>query len=99
MYKSIIDLAQEHPDINITVKAGELLEMVEYCINSTRKNLEQIIQDENQEKYLSPKKAAELLEINPTTLWRHNKSGYLKHVEIGGKRRYRLSDIKKILNA
>jgi excisionase family DNA binding protein len=94
---NLIDLAKQCPDVNITVKAGELLEMVEYCVSLTQTNLEQMITDASTEKYLSTGKAAELLEVDKSTLWRWNKEGYLKHISIGGSRRYRMSDIKKIL--
>jgi predicted site-specific integrase-resolvase len=59
--------------------------------------MEQLIQDSNQETYISPKKCAEILDCDLSTLWRWKKSGYLAPVEIGGKRRYKMSDIKKIL--
>ena len=37
--------------------------------------------------------------IDASTLWRWRKRGYLVPVSIGGKRRYRLSEIKKILGS
>lgn len=96
-YNNIAELAGTCPEINVTIKLGELISGIEYCVNSTRSNLEQILQDESQEKYLSPQKTAELLECAASTLWRWNKSNYLKPILLGGKRRYRMSDIKKIL--
>lgn len=96
-YNNIAELAKTCPDLNITVKLGELIEAVEHCVTTTRSSLEQLIQDEAQEKYLSIEKTCELLEINKSTAWRWNKSNYLKPIEIGGKRRYRMSDIKRIL--
>jgi predicted site-specific integrase-resolvase len=35
--------------------------------------------------------------VDLSTLHRWHKSSYLTHIEIGGKRRYRMSDVKKIL--
>lgn len=67
-------------------------------MNKTRKELEQQITDSNTETYPSPKKVCEILDIDLSTLWRWNKRGYLCHIEIGGKRRYRMSDVKAILN-
>lgn len=96
-YNNIAELSKTCPELTINVKLGELIEAVEFCVNSTRSNLEQIIQDEAMEKYLSPKKTAELLDVTPSTLWRYGKRDYLNAIEIGGKRRYRLSDINKIL--
>ena len=96
-YKNIAQLAQSCPELTVNVKLGELIEAVEHCVNSTRSNLEEIIQDEAQEKYLTPKKTAEMLDCNLSTLWRHDKKGYLKPVHFGAKKRYKLSEIKKIM--
>ncbi|MDR1373173.1 MAG: helix-turn-helix domain-containing protein [Dysgonamonadaceae bacterium] len=96
---NLIEIAKQCPDINITVKAGDLLEMVEYCVSTAKKSLEQTIQDEAAETYPSRQKVAEMLNVDLSTLWRWNKDGYLKTVEIGGKRRYRMSDVKKILTS
>lgn len=91
------EISKECPDINITIKAGELVEAINYCINETRKELEQQITDANTETYPSPAQVAKILDVDKSTLWRWNKQGYLKNIEIGGKRRYRMSDVKQIL--
>ena len=41
--------------------------------------------------------ASKLLHVSKMTLYRWDKSGILKKVEIGGKRRYRKSDIERIV--
>ncbi len=42
--------------------------------------------------------AAEMLHVHSTTLWSWNKSGYLKHYKIGGRRLvYRYSDVLSLL--
>jgi hypothetical protein len=97
MYNNILELAKANPGINITISLGELIEAVEYCVNTSRKSLEQIISEEQAEKYISIDKTAELLDVDKSTLWRWSKSSYLIPLSIGGKRRYRLSDINKIL--
>ena len=96
-YNNIAELAKTCPELTINVKLGELIEAVEHCVNSTRSSLEQIIQDEASEKYLSIDKVVELLEVDKSTLWRWQKRNYLTPIQIGGKRRYRKSDIDKIL--
>ncbi|KAA6329747.1 hypothetical protein EZS27_021468 [termite gut metagenome] len=97
-YSPLIELAKQCPDVNITFKAGELIEVIDYCINKTRKELEQLINDANTETYPSADKTAKILDVNRSTLWRWQKRGYLVPIEIGGKRRYKMSDINKILN-
>jgi transcriptional regulator with PAS, ATPase and Fis domain len=94
----LIKLTKECPSLNITVQAGELLEMVEYCVQTTRKELERQITDANTETYPSPDQVAKILDVDKSTLWRWRKHGYLTPLEVGGKRRYRMSDVKKILD-
>lgn len=49
------------------------------------------------EKLLSPKQVTELLDVDNSTLWRWRQSGYLLPIKVGGKIRYKLSVIEKIL--
>ena len=57
----------------------------------------QLITDANTETYPSAKKVAEMLDVDKSTLWRWAKVGYLVPINVGGKRRYRMSDVKRIL--
>lgn len=94
---NIIKLVQEYPNVTLSVTGGELIEAVNYCVQATRKELEQQITDANTETYPSRQKVAEIFDVDLSTLHRWAKSGYLVPVSIGGKRRYRMSDVKKIL--
>lgn len=49
------------------------------------------------ERLITPEQAADTLKISKVTLWRWEKSGYLIPISIGGKKRYRNSDIAKII--
>lgn len=49
------------------------------------------------ERLITPEQAADTLKVSKVTLWRWEKSGYLIPVSIGGKKRYRNSDIAKII--
>ncbi|MDL2322760.1 helix-turn-helix domain-containing protein [Bacteroidales bacterium OttesenSCG-928-A17] len=91
-------LFKEHPDLNITVKTGELMEMVEYAVRLSRQELEQQVADAKSETYLTRDEASKMLSVDKSTLWRWNKQSYLTHVEVGGKRLYRMSDVKQILD-
>jgi excisionase family DNA binding protein len=57
---------------------------------------EQYEKTEPEEQYLSRKETAEMLNVTMTTLWRWQGEGYLQHIPVGGKRRYRLSEVQKI---
>jgi excisionase family DNA binding protein len=94
---NLYDLLQSNSGINVTINAGQLIEAIDYCVNKTRKELEQQITDANTETYPSVEQTAKILDVDKSTLWRWAKSGYLTPIEVGGKRRYRMSDIKKIL--
>ena len=97
MNLNTLDLIRSCPEINITVKAGELLEMAEYLVKLTRKELEQQITDANTETYPSSEQVAKILDVDKTTLWRWANRGVLMPIKIGGKNRYKMSDIKQIL--
>lgn len=94
---NIIALAKECPEISVTLKIGELVEVVDYCVDKTRKELEQIITDSNTETYPTIEQVARILSVDKSTLWRWSKQGYLMPIEIGGKRRYKMSEVKRIL--
>lgn len=53
---------------------------------------------EKEELLLTTSQVANKLQCDPSTLWRWAKVGYLVPIRVGQKKRYRLSDINKILN-
>jgi len=89
----ILDYIKSDANISITIPFKDLQEFVNYTINATRKELEKFIIDEKSEVYLTPQQVSEMLGVNLSTLFRWNKRGYLVPLEIGGKRKYRKSDI------
>jgi len=91
----ILNFIQNNPNVNITMQAGQWLEVVDYAVAKTKAEYEKKKQPE---QFRKPKETAEQLGCDLSTLWRWNKSNYLKPIEIGGKRRYRQSDIDRILN-
>ena len=93
----LISLVKQCPDVTLSLKAGELIEAINYCVLTTRKELEQQITDANTETYPSPDQVAKILDVDKSTLWRWRKQGYLIPIEVGGKRRYRMIDVRRIL--
>lgn len=85
---------------NITVSVGieELREFHREVIEDTRKELELIVLSDKMETYPTPRQVSEMLNVDLTTLWRWNNKGYLKTIEFGGGRRYRMSEVKKLMN-
>lgn len=85
-------------NIMLAVSLEDLRQFHSEVIADTRKELEAQIVEDKQERYLSIKQVCEMLSIDPSSLWRWKKKGYLTPAEVGGRRRYKLSDIRKILN-
>ena len=50
-----------------------------------------------EEEFLTIEQAANILSVDRSTLWHWDKEGYLKKIHIGGKPRYKKSDIDRIL--
>ncbi len=98
MEANLIALAKACPDVTISIKIGDLIEANEALVAQTKEQLEQIINDQSVETYPSREKVAELLDVDKSTLWRWAKRGLFVPIEVGGKRRYRMSDVRRMLN-
>jgi hypothetical protein len=97
MSKNItLEIAEEYPNITYSIKAGELLEMFRCVVSEVVSQAEQRRQTQP-EQYLTRKQTAEMLDVDLSTLWRWNNENYLCPIEIGGKRKYKLSEVNKIL--
>ena len=53
--------------------------------------------EKKEEKYLTPDVVADMVGVSKNTLWRWEKEKYLIPFKIGRKSRYKLSDVKSIL--
>ncbi|MDR0940120.1 MAG: helix-turn-helix domain-containing protein [Mediterranea sp.] len=92
--KDIID----SPKMAITVTTSDLKEMVRYFLDEAHKQFEQeLLSAQKGEVYLITKEVVATLKVDRTTLWRWANTGYLVPIELGGKRRYRSSDIEKLM--
>lgn len=98
MILNLNQILESGSNVSITLNAKDLQEAINYTISSTRKEFEKLITDNSKDDaYLSRKQVSEMLNVNLSTLNRWRKNGYLKPVEIGGKRRYHKSVIKDML--
>ena len=91
-------MAKACPNAIISVKIGDLIEANEALVAKTKEQLEQIITDQTAETYPSREKVAEILDVDLSTLWRWAKRGLLVPISIGGRRRYKMSDVRRLLN-
>ena len=96
-YSNLVQVAKQCPDLVVSIKLGELVEANTLLIAETKRELEQTIADQKAETYPSREKVMEILGVSSATLWRWQKLGYLVPLHVGGKRRYRMSEVKSIL--
>lgn len=92
---NLFKLANECPGLIIQASAADLVKMGNEITNRILVD----IQDKptNTPELLTCKQVAEKLSVDPSTLWRWDKKGYLKSIIVGGLRRYRTKDINEIL--
>jgi excisionase family DNA binding protein len=92
----LYDLLNESPNIKIEISLANLIEAVDYAVKLSIAEVDRQRQAQP-EQYLTRKQTAEMLDVDLSTIWRWHKENYLCAVKVGGKRRYRMSDVKKIL--
>lgn len=93
----IIRLAQEAPGTIIAVPVEDLVNANNRLIRQVREDLERAIETKRETAYLTREQVLAKLNVDPSTLWRWKKRGYLVPVKVGGENRYRSTDIDKIL--
>jgi hypothetical protein len=95
---SITEILKNNPEIadilTINVKASDLKEFAELCVNKGR---QENPEPTSPEVYLTPAQFSEALQVSLVTLWSWDKKGITKPLRIGNAKRYRRSDLEKIL--
>lgn len=94
----ITSLLAHGASVTVAISLEDLRQFCQGVVAEAKRELEAEIAEDKGERYLSIKQACELLGVDPCTLWRWKKRGYLVPAEVGGKRRYRLSEIRRMLN-
>ena len=92
---NIIDLARTYPDVNLTIRAGDLADFGKNLIDIMRKT--EMVRSTD-EHLLSLEQVSNMLQVSDTTLWRMEQDGRLHSVLVRGQKRYRFSEIMKIIN-
>lgn len=87
------ELIRNSAGITINVKPEDLINLIDVAVERAKNEFE----TKERETYLTVEKAGEMLGVSRVTLWRWGKDNYLNPIEVGGKRRYRLSDVNQIL--
>lgn len=79
--------------ISYILSKSELEEVLQRIIDET---IEKHFSKEKEDRLLSINQVCAMLNVEKTTLWRWHKEGYLKKIYIGGKPRYKESDVNRI---
>jgi len=96
--EAILNLLTSESNLNITIKRSDLMDFGKFLINQAKTELETEVIAQQNETYKTRLETCDFLKVDQSTLWRYAKRGYLMPVEVGGKRMYRMSDLKRILN-
>lgn len=95
---NISEILKSNPELaenlTINVNASDLKDIVKLCIEEGKHEKPEPI---NREEYLTPAQLAEALQVSLVTLWSWDKKGITRPLRIGNAKRYRRSDLEKIL--
>jgi len=96
--KDLISIIEKsNTSIKLEVSGSDLLEFSNDLINRAKNELSTEIAEARKEQYLTREEVKQICGVCNATLWHWNKKGYLKTIKIGSKVRYRMSDVRKIL--
>ena len=90
-------IQQEKANIKLEMSGEDLLVFSNDLINRAKSELSVEIAEARKERYLTRQEVKEICGVCDATLWHWNKKGYLKTIKIGSKVRYRMSDVRQIL--
>ena len=94
---NIYELAQTFPNISVTIKLSELIEFGKLLIAETKREFEQQIKEQNTETYPTRGEVMMIFVGSTSTLWHYKKKGWLKPLDVGGRVKYRMSDVKRFM--
>lgn len=94
---NLSELTESGANISVTVTAKDLKQFAEQLVHSAKCQLERAVIDGSMETLMTIEQTAQKFGVTKMTLHRWAKSKYLVPIEVGGEKRYRLSDINKII--
>ncbi len=94
----ILDLLKSDSNFNITINKSDLFDFAKFMISETKSELEAEVIAAKAETYLTRLETCDFLKVDQSTLFRWSRRDYLKPIEFAGRRLYRMSDLKRILN-
>lgn len=94
----IMDIADKHPNTILQISAGDLCDFAHQLIHSAMEITRLQSKKAAANELLTIDEVVAILKVSKMTLWRWDKNGQLRKVDIGGVPRYRRSDIENLLN-
>lgn len=91
---NINELINTDANISVVVSVADLKEFA-LCVVTEAMAAKEA--EKKEEKYLTPDEVAEMMGVCTNTLWRWNTQKYLCPVKVGRKSRYKLSDVKRVM--
>ena len=83
----------ENPTINYVLNKEDLEVVLQSIVKTA---IETHFEKPKEEKLLTIAQVCKLLDVDKSTLWHWDKEGYLKKIHIGGKPRYKESEVMAI---
>lgn len=93
----IMGLAEKRPNTILQITAGDLCDFAHQLALSVIDIVRSQNKNDSENELLTIEEVEAILKVSKMTLWRWNKSGQLKRIDIGGVPRYRRSDIERLL--
>ena len=90
---NINSLLNSDANISVVVSVADLKEFALCVVTEAMAAME----EKTEERYLTPDVVADMVGVSKNTLWRWEKEKYLIPIKVGRKSRYKLSDVKSIL--
>ena len=94
---NLTEILKTGVNLTVSISINDLREWQKEAIENTKRELEEVVLSDKAETYPTPKQVSQILQVDLTTLWLCNKKGYLFPMEFGGKRRYKMSEVKALL--
>jgi predicted DNA-binding transcriptional regulator AlpA len=96
--KNLLSIIQdEKANIKLEMNSEDLLVFSNDLINRAKSELSTEIAEARKERYLTKEEVKEICGVCDATLWHWNKKNYLKTIKVENKVRYRMSDVRRIL--
>lgn len=89
---SLRDLLESGANVSVTVTLDDL----RMILNEVAKGVKPAAQEQPTEEFLSRKEVLAVLNIDSSTLWCWEKTGYIRSYPFGGRKRYRREDVEAI---